>query len=59
VSNYFVVFLNTLFYPLSFCDKKGEYFLIWIGIVVLTDRVIFVPKWPKWELVCDWLYSVG
>jgi hypothetical protein len=23
-SNLSVVFLNTLFYPLSFCDEKGE-----------------------------------
>jgi hypothetical protein len=46
-----VVFLITLFYPLSLCDKKVEYFLIWTGIVFLTGQVIFVPEWPKGELV--------
>jgi hypothetical protein len=29
----------TLFYPLSFWDKKGKYFLIWTGIVFLTGQV--------------------
>jgi nitrate reductase gamma subunit len=28
-------FSYTLFYPLSFWDKKGEYFFIWTGIVFL------------------------
>lgn len=46
-----MVFLNTLFYPLSFCDKKGEYFFILTGIVFLTSQVIFVPEWPKGEFV--------
>jgi hypothetical protein len=46
-----VVFLISLFYPLSLCDKKGEYFLIWTGIVFLTGQVIFVPEWPKGEFV--------
>jgi predicted membrane channel-forming protein YqfA (hemolysin III family) len=46
-----VVFLYTLFYPLSFCNKKGEYFLISTGIVFLTGQVIFVTEWPKWEFV--------
>jgi hypothetical protein len=43
-SNHFVVFLNTLFYPLYFCDKNGEYFLIWTKIVFLTGQGIFVPE---------------
>jgi hypothetical protein len=46
-----VVFLITLFYPLSICDKKGEKYLIWTGIVFFTGQVIFVPKWPKGELL--------
>jgi hypothetical protein len=44
-----VVFLITQFYPLSLCDKKGDQFLIWTGIVFLTGQVIFVPEWPKGE----------
>jgi hypothetical protein len=36
---------------LSFCDKKGEYFLFWTGIVFLTSQVIFVPEWPNGEFV--------
>jgi predicted membrane channel-forming protein YqfA (hemolysin III family) len=47
-----MVFLLTLFYPLSFCDKKrGSNFYIWTGIVFLIGQLIFVPKWPKGELV--------
>jgi hypothetical protein len=46
-----VVFLNTMFYPLSFCDKKGEYFFILTGILFLTDQVIFVLQWLKGEFV--------
>jgi hypothetical protein len=51
-----VVFLITLFYPLSRCDKKGEKFFIWTEIVFLTGQVIFVPEWPKGEFVS---FSVG
>jgi hypothetical protein len=46
-----VVFLITLFYPSSFCDKKGESLLIWTVIVFLIRQVIFVPEWPKGEFV--------
>jgi hypothetical protein len=48
-------FSHTLFYLLSFWDKKAEYFLFWTGIVFLTGQVIFVPKWPKWKFVSLWL----
>jgi hypothetical protein len=50
-SNFTYSFSHTLFYPLSFCDKKGEYFLFWTGIVFLTSQVIFVPEWPNGEFV--------
>jgi len=42
-------FSNTLFYPLSFRDKKGEYFLIWTwtGIVFLTLSSDFCPRMAK------------
>jgi len=46
-----VVFLITLFYSLSFCDKKG-------GVIFDLDRdcifnrsSIFVLEWPKGEFV--------
>jgi predicted membrane channel-forming protein YqfA (hemolysin III family) len=41
----------TLFYPLSLCDKKGNNFYFWTGIVFSTGQVIFVPEWPKGEFV--------
>jgi hypothetical protein len=47
-----VVFLITLFYPLSLCDKNGEYMLVFgPGMYFQTSQVIFVPKWPNGEFV--------
>jgi len=55
-----VIFSNTLFYPLSFCDKKGEYFFIWTGIVFLTCQVFLSQNAQIGSLlVCNWLHSVG
>jgi hypothetical protein len=42
-----VVSLNTLFYPLFFCDKKGQYFLIWTRIVFLNRSSDFCPRMVK------------
>jgi hypothetical protein len=46
-----MVFLLTLFYPLSFCDKKG-------GVIFDLDRDYifnrssdFCPRMAKWEFV--------
>jgi hypothetical protein len=37
--------------PFVILRQNGEHFLIWPGIVLLTDQVIFVPEWQKGEFV--------
>jgi hypothetical protein len=34
-------------YPLSFCDKKGEYFLFWTGNVFPNKSSVFCPRMAK------------
>jgi len=47
-----VVFLITLFYPLSLCNNKwGVIFTFGPGMYFQTGQVIFVSEWPKGEFV--------
>jgi hypothetical protein len=41
-------FLLYSVYPLSFLDKKGEYFLFWIGNVFSNRSSVFCPRMAKW-----------
>jgi hypothetical protein len=52
-------FLLLCFTLCPFVTKRGSNFYFWTGIVFLTGQVIFVPEWPKGELVSSWPHSVG
>jgi hypothetical protein len=40
-------FLLYYVYPLSFRDKKGEYFLFWTGNVFPNQLNVFCPRMAK------------
>jgi hypothetical protein len=42
-----MVFLLYYVYSLSFCDKKGEYFLFWTGNVLPNRSSVFCPRMAK------------
>jgi hypothetical protein len=46
-----MAFLLYSVYPLSFCDKKGEYFLFWTGNVFSNQSSVFCRKMAKGEFV--------
>jgi hypothetical protein len=46
-----VVFLIPLFFPLSFCDKKGGVIFYWTENVFFNWSSVFVPEWPNGEFV--------
>jgi hypothetical protein len=55
-----MAFLLYSVYPLSFCDKKGEYFFCFGPVMYFQiGQVFFVPEWPKGEFVniLCWLHS--
>jgi hypothetical protein len=39
---------HTLFYPLSLCDKKGEYMLVLDWECIFNLSCDFCPKMAKW-----------
>jgi hypothetical protein len=51
-----MVLISYNVYPLSLCDKNGEYFFL-LFLVFKTENVfpnqssVFVPEWPKGEFV--------
>jgi hypothetical protein len=42
---------TTLFYLCPFVTKRGSNFYFGPGMYFQTDKVIFVPEWPKGEFV--------
>jgi hypothetical protein len=50
-----MIFISYSVYPLSLCDKKGEYFLVLFGVqtenVFPNQSSVFVPEWPEGEFV--------
>jgi hypothetical protein len=50
-SNCFVVFLVTLFYHLSFCDKMGGVIFYLEQDCIFNRSSVFVPEWPKGAFV--------
>jgi len=45
------LFLLLCFTLCPFVTKRESNFYFWIGIVLLTGQVIFVPEWPNEEFV--------
>jgi len=49
-----MVLINYPVYPLSLCDKMGEYLVLFgikTGNVFPNWLIFFIPEWPKGEFV--------